>query len=78
MEPIDLHKALFEEILAPGEGILGADDVEEVVDYERIDGTRLQFWIPTRAFENNLSSFAETSRRAMGGAGSIGSTCDGA
>ncbi|SDZ15745.1 hypothetical protein SAMN05216554_2686 [Herbiconiux ginsengi] len=67
---IDLRRELFQQILAPGEGILSADEAEEVVSYERIDGSQLQFLIPTSAFENNLAGFAKAARSALGGGGS--------
>ncbi|MGD8195268.1 hypothetical protein ACEXQB_012335 [Herbiconiux sp. P18] len=67
---LDLRRELFNHILAPGEGIVSADEAEEVVDYERLDGSRLKFLIPTSAFENNVAGFAKAARGALGGGGS--------
>jgi hypothetical protein len=49
---------------------VSADESDEVVHYENIDGRRVQFLTPTSVFENNLAGFARAARRSLGGGGS--------
>jgi hypothetical protein len=70
MDQRDIREVLYQDVLAPGEGILKADQIEQMVDYERIDGSLVQFSIPAAAFEKNLAVFAKTGRSALGGGGS--------
>ena len=64
------RRRLYEEVLAPGEGIIAVDQDAEVVEFERLDGGRVSFLVSAVVFERAMPVLADAGRSQLGDGGS--------